>query len=383
MENSTLTINSLLLVVGVLGTIALFYTSRKPNYRGSSHPRNISRSNAGHYNTATLESIMTKITPWIRHKNMHQNYFMSGRVYTVDKPLTDSSLVFIHHPRTGGSNMIRCLNNISNSYDLPMSPLMTSENRALWDSGNKITNKYKDRIKIHRGKFSFGMCENLNQMCSYVIFLRDPLERLISSHNHCQTFPDDEFCGSSDPRDMSLRSWILSQGNVLLKQLLFSPHFCNDDYLKSFNISSNMNSRKLSCWTKNNLVLDKLIVDFKNNITQYIVNNLHRMISFIGLSEELDLSLSMLEKSFKLPFTNCDFKSPSRAHLNKEIQTNRALNTNSFHQNDEEIEDENDDFVNFKDDLYIQEALSADYAIYHEAKRIFHIQKQMSLNSVR
>jgi hypothetical protein len=48
----------------------------------------------------------------IRHKNMHGNYFMNGRVEKIDNPLLDSSLVFIHHPRTGGSKLIECLNNI-------------------------------------------------------------------------------------------------------------------------------------------------------------------------------------------------------------------------------------------------------------------------------
>ena len=331
----------------------------------------------------SIDEIVTKITPWIRHKNMHGNYFMNGRVEKIDNPLLDSSLVFIHHPRTGGSKLIECLNNISLSYNLPMSPLMTSKNRELWDTGNPDTNSFRDKIKIHRGKFSFGMCENFNKKCSYVILLRDPLERIASSHKYCQTFANDETCGHLDARETSLRDWILSQRSVLFKQLLFSPHFCNDDQLKKYNLSAHY-TNSMSCWTKNNLILEHLTEDYKDNITKYIVDNLHKMISLIGLSEELELSLRMLEKSFKFPFTTCNMKSPHQIHLNNEINSNRALKN---HVHDEtasmnEIEDDSD-VTNLVDDVYIQKALSSDYAIYKEAKRIFHIQKQNMMNTVR
>lgn len=337
-------------------------------------------SHITNYSTSIFDS--STIMPSWMHKNLMPNYFMSGRI-SSENWFSDSSLVFIHHPRSGGQNIIHCLNNISYSNDLAMSPLMTSENRLLWESRKSVSNTFRNKFKIHRGMYTVGMCQNLNQKCSYMILLRDPLQRSISSHKHCCKSPRDEICGLRDARETPLRDWIISEGNVLLKHFLLSPKFCEVDIIEKYNISIDI-TKHISCWTKSNLILDNLIKNYKTQVTNFIVENLHKFISVIGLTKEFDLSLKMFEASFKLPFSKCNFVNQERTRREKELNSNRALSGNRVHQTvDENLSSEEDDDYSFEDDLEIQEALFSDYEIFKEAKRIFHIQKQFLLNSVR
>lgn len=371
MKASIAVLNAVFIIIGLVGTIAFFYR-KTLLYKRKSH------DSRQHKNISITDP--KEFLPALTKSGSMPNYFHGGRTHTGNQ-LFDSSLVFIHHPRSGGKNFIDCLNNISYSNDLSLSPLMTGENRLLWESRN--SNSFGKKFQIHRGVHTMGMCQNLDHKCSYIMFIRDPLQRSISSHKHCTVSPNDEICGSRNAREISLRDWIISEGSVLLKHFLMSPTFCESNSHEKYNISLDV-SKHISCWAKSNLILDSLIEQHKTYLTNFIVENLQKIISVIGLTEEFKMSLQMFESSFKLPFSKCSVENREQTRKEKELNSNRSFSENNVIAvaNDNEFDEEDEDY-NLSDDIDIQEALSSDYAIYKEAKRIFHIQKQFLLNSVR
>lgn len=337
--------------------------------------------------------ILDKQLPWLRKYKTVPNYYLnylSRRSKNLRKFNLDSSLVFVHIPRTAGSYLITCLNNMSFTFDLPMSPLMDIQNRMLWDAGHPDTNSFKDHIKIHRGRYSFGMCENLQQKCAYFMLVRDPFARAVSSYKNCRNVPNfDEQCLALNANSVSLKEWILEQGSVLFNQIVFSPHFCSENKYVDFNLTNLdkkfiSNVDKIPCWYKQQLILNKkLTPSDKKHITNYIIDNLEKWFSAIGLFEELRVSLKLFENVLNLPFTKCDDASQIKSKIEDNIITNSARSNRDQSDNDvtktnENIEDEDD----LLDDEYVTEALSSDYRIYKEAKRIFHIQKQVLFNTV-
>ncbi|XP_060066868.1 uncharacterized protein LOC132547130 [Ylistrum balloti] len=329
--------------------------------------------------------------PWLQR---HSDKFLPN-VYLRKSPkpvIQDSAIVFLQQEfATSDSLLHTCLSNISYDNDLSMSPVMHVQNRLLWESGTKDSVSFKERIKVHRGPYSFGACDKINIKCAHFIMMHDPFEIATSGYEFCKANPFHEKCTVFQSKSVSLREWILLQKGALLYQLLFSPEMCSYDkskQLKYLHISQ-MNStlrdqdQKNPCWYRQKLLLGQALSDTDiGHITDYIVSHLSEWFAVIGLGTDVDNSLLMFEKAFELPFTKCNQRNNNNGDDSSYNQSYNKDNQVVSEADDtpDEDDDMEDDMIDLRDDYRVQEALLPDLKIYREAKRLFHIQQQILLN---
>ncbi|KAL5013463.1 hypothetical protein ScPMuIL_007733 [Solemya velum] len=329
--------------------------------------------------------IIKELLPWLPKNNTLPNYFFNNLVNHDSREYEKSNLVFLHHPRSAGTAVLDCLRNISMENNLPMSPLMDVDNVVIWESGDGDANIYREFMKIHRGRYSFGMCEKLKTPCSYFFMMRDPFERAVSSYYYCKSALGDELCSAINANRVSLRKWILEQGSILFRQVLFSSKFCvdrNDTFPFTPTNEDLVNKNNLPCWYKENIILEKLLDPGELKlVTNYVVSNLNKWFSVVGMVEKFEESMELFEHVFKLPFSKCNNRHKSETNGDVRVLTNRVSNQNS--RRSDWLNPEEDDPEFLKNDVYIRDALLPDYAIYKEVKRIFSIQKQFYFNSFR
>lgn len=324
--------------------------------------------------------IRTKLA-WLPRNFTVPNIFLQPDKQSVivqDGKNDNRTLVFVHHPRAAGGHVISCLNNISYTKNMAMSPLMNSKNRLLWDTGNPDTVSFQNRINIHRGGYAFGVCEKLQQDCHYFTLFRDPLETMLSMYDHCVNVGTHEFCSILKSKFVSRRDWIIENGGLMLNHFLYSSHLCVAQHS-----DSSTDVFKNPCWLQQKLKIDRLTETEKDHVANYIARNLRRWFSVIGLFEEFKESLSMFEYALGENLTKCPSKKESSSTFEEEIQM-----TNKAHllSNEERAFDDNeafeDDVDMLRDDYYVQKALMPAYTIYSEAKRVFHFQRQILYNKM-
>ncbi|OWF39538.1 uncharacterized protein LOC110464920 [Mizuhopecten yessoensis] len=337
---------------------------------------------------ADKKTVSSKV-PWLQkdfNKFLPNIYLRKSTKPTI----RDSAIVFLQQEFASADKLLHtCLSNISYDKDLPMSPVMHVQNRLLWNAGTKDSLAFKERIKVHRGPYSFGACDKINVKCAHFIMVHDPFELAMSSYEFCKADPYHEKCTAFQSKSVSLREWILLQKGALFYQLLFSPEMCSQDksrqlkYLQKSQLNSTIHDQdqRNPCWYRQKLLLGQALSDTDiGHITDFIVNHLSDWFAVIGLGADVDSSLEMFEKAFELPFTKC-LKSDSGNDLNNNNSYNRASHTES--EEDEPSDDyDDDDTLDLRDDFRIQEAMLPDLKIYKEARRLFHIQQQILLNKV-
>lgn len=344
----------------------------------------VKKQNTQNERMKAANDIIDELLPWLPKNNTLPNYFFNGLVNNDSGKYEKSNLVFLHHPRAAGTTVLDCLRNISMENNLPMSPLMDVNNLVIWVSGNGDSNMYREYMKIHRGRYSFGMCEKLKTPCSYFFMMRDPFERAVSSYYYCKRAIGDELCGAINANRVTLRQWIIEQGSILLRQILFSSKFCadgNDTFPFTPTNEDLVNINNLPCWYKEKVILEKLLEpDELKLVTKYVVSNLNKWFSVVGMIEQFDESMALFEYIFKLPFSKCNSRHEAKTNADIRVLTNRVSNRNS--QRNEWLNTEADDPEYLKNDVYVRNALSSDYEIYKEVKRIFSVQKQFYFNSL-
>lgn len=292
-----------------------------------------------------------------------------------------------------------CLSNIAYDNNLPMSPVMHVQNRLLWEAGTKDSNLFKDRIKIHRGPYAFGVCEKLSIKCAHFLMVHEPFDLALSSYDYCKSNPFNEMCRVFRSKSVSLREWILQQRGALFHQILFSPELCSQEKLRKFKYMLASQSSIVTnpdhenpCWYRQKLLLGKALSDQDvGHITDYIVSHLSDWFAVIGITDDVEHSLLMFEKALQLPFTKCQSVHQKHHEISSSHVNNNRVNPSKVKDDDYEkgSNEYNADRFNKKeeleglrDDYRIQEAMLPDMKIYKEAKRLFHIQKQMFLNKV-
>jgi hypothetical protein len=310
--------------------------------------------------------------PWIIQKNTLPNYFL--RRGPDDTKYSDSVVVFMHQPRAAGNAVSECMESIALQRSLAMSPVLTDTGRQDWDNGIGTGNKaLKDRVDIHRGNFAFGLCDSVTKPCSYLIMIRDPWLRALSSYRYCKTALGDEWCSGGNANKMTLHDWIIHQGSVLFRLLLYSSHFCHsgDGGVTSAN-KTHSNTRHLPCW----FIQKQKIADLKKSerdaVLDYVIENLEKWFSVIGIYEEFEDTVKLFEETLTWPMTMC-----------RSLQPKDSLKFNSRHRGQNSVlflpETE---VAALKEDSAIVAALEPDVKIYKEAKSIFSRQRQILFNKV-
>lgn len=328
-------------------------------------------------------STIQRMFPWLPKNNTLPNYFL---YYHTGMPAMGpmrsparyrhSNIVFMVNPHESGMSLMNCLQTIASNYSLPMSPVMSSRNRIAWEMIEGQERLLQDRIKVHRGSYTFGMCENLNSTCSYFLLLQDPLERALSTYHYCKEAIGDELCSVINANKVSIHEWIVQQGSLLFRQLLFHQSFC-DLKVNGTALEGNylINRQNLPCWYKQKLHFDTLSPPDLMEAVNYVVENLDKWFAVLGHAEELSASVKMFEHVYQLPFSKCNIF-PKLAQENL-INDNRA-----YRGDHEEHSIHKEDVFLLQQNSFVKKALQADYRIYNKAKKLFKIQRQVLFNQL-
>ena len=326
--------------------------------------------------------------PWLPKHNTLPNFFHRTKYDRLDghqdSEYVTGSLVVGDNPRAAEGSFMECVRRIGVANYLSMSPVMSSGNRMTWESADDKKKRFRNRIKIHRGAYSFGLCENLNISCSYVIMFRNPLDQAVSSYQYCKEELEDERCQGVNANKVTLRQWILFHGSELFNQLIFSPHFCRDPVNVSVSVPDEVwfgHKHDPPCWLKQMVLMRKFSKIDILHAVGYIIKHLEQWFGVVGLYEQMEDSMKMFQTVYKLHFTKCYDANKSRPVMADEDKVSEN-SARSVVQRQSDYFDENDPYY-LRDDVHVKEALSADFQIYKEAERLFNIQKQLYSNRLR
>ena len=349
-------------------------------------------------NTIEMENLIKQRFSWIRKTNTVSNIPIHNRNNGLVMQSNDSqqsSLVFVHQSRSAGSHVISCMNDISYERKISMSPVMDFRSRLLWESSNDENRKHKDVFQFHRGRHSFGMCEKLKSRCSYFTIFRDPFDSILSLFEYCKKNADPEVCVTGSASNVTLREWIMDNSGMLLYKFATSHDQCSNPGL---NHNARDNTDKDPCWIRQKNYLDNTLSNSeRSHIANYVTNNLQNWFAAIGLFSEINTSMEIFQQVFNQPFSRC--KSRDLSSNDEYVVTNSAHSLKDDDDgNDDRGSNDNDDFQDenyyeedadvidevetLRNDLDIREILKHDYIIYNEARRLFHMQKQVLYNKL-
>lgn len=329
------------------------------------------------------EKLLRTKLAWLPRNFTVPNIFLQSdkqSVFMQEGKKDNRTLVFVHHPRAAGGHVINCLNNLSYTKNMAMSPVMNSKTRLLWDAGNPDTVTFQNRISIHRGGYAFGVCEKLHRNCHYFTMFRDPFDTMVSLYQHCLDIGTHEYCSLLKSKFVSLRDWIIENSGLLLNQFLYSSHIC-----LAHRLDSSTETLKYPCWHRQKMENDRLTDKEKENVANYIARNLRRWFSVIGEFEKCDESImAMFEHALGETFSKCSSNRNVRSFQEETMMTNKAhlLSNEDRLSDDDDSEEYEDDIDMLRDDFYVQRALSPSNTIYAEAKRVFNIQRQILYNKL-
>ncbi len=315
---------------------------------------------------AQINHTVYKKYPWAIQNNSLPNYFLAAN---QGDEYQNGAVVFMHHHRSAGTAIRYCMEDIAERKSLASSPVMGSDDRFEWDNKHGLNSDFRDKLKFHRGQYSFGMCNELDRDCSHFTLLRDPMERAQSSYEYCKQAYGDEMCKVVNANDMTLRQWVIHHGSLTFQQMVFQSQWCH-----LVNKSEPKVVSQAPCWYRHKRQLDKLTgYDYKH-LVEYVVNNMEKWFSVIGIYEDLNNSLLMFEHVYNLPFSKCQNLKKfddSNSNINDNRSNRKKTRGGSYDDNDPEY---------LKYDYEVQQALDADWKIYKKARKIFQLQKQILLN---
>jgi hypothetical protein len=111
---------------------------------------------------------------------------MSGATVT-SVAQRDKALIFVHLPKCGGTTLNRI---IEWEYD-PMRVFSIDPVLFLWSYKrlNRWPIKRLARMQVFKGHMPFGIHKRLPQDYTYITFLRDPIERVVSAYYFARNYP--------------------------------------------------------------------------------------------------------------------------------------------------------------------------------------------------
>ncbi|XP_078000567.1 uncharacterized protein LOC144453161 [Glandiceps talaboti] len=312
-------------------------------------------------NRVSIDDVILRY-PWLQKHNFMSNFYTKNREGGKLYSDRNTSVVFVHYPKAEGRTMKECLDTIADLRSYPVPTRMNMRNR------NRIYEVISPQ-KFYVSEFTFGICDILQQPCSYFTILRDPYERLISCYEYCRSGIHDPICTVGDINTSSLKDWVLIHGSHFFRQLLYNfREVCLETSLRDELVSSVGNrthTGSLPCWYLNKVLLDRFTDDENEILLEYILDNLENWFSVIGITAEHNMTLKLLEKVYNLPF----YEKCSDIHIvttkryaagEKKTQTTDAKETVNIDRKTELMQD-----------IEVQNALRYDIRIYEKATEIF------------
>jgi len=222
----------------------------------------------------------------------------------VDTEPRDKTLIFLHLPRTAGTTLHRIIERQYDPNSIYTIDGVNSEQSCM--HFRKIPPHHKTHIKVLKGHMEFGMHEFLPNPATYVTLLRDPIDRIISHYYFVRQNPDHYLYRTVVSGRLTLKGYVSSG---LSREL------------------DNGQTRMLSGPTAH-----VPVGECNDEMLQRAKHNLQSHFSVVGLAEQFDQTLLMLQDAFgwKTPFyvrQNATHRRPARTDVPAEvIDTIRRIN---------------------------------------------------------
>lgn len=209
------------------------------------------------------------------------------------KTYKNSTIALLYQHEPTGYSVRDCLVDSANREGLVTSNLpINSKFRKDWD---RLNRQQKNKFQVLYGSLSFGVCEGLNHVCSYLTMLSHPVDRILTVYHLCKFNSSQAFCHFSKMNitSKSLHQFIHSQGSSLFQKLLYYAHHCKligddevclDDSKVTFLLSA----------SEKQIHLDRILA------------HLEEWFSVIGLTNHLEESLRLFDAVYDLRLAQCN-----------------------------------------------------------------------------
>ncbi|XP_077867504.1 uncharacterized protein LOC144356709 [Saccoglossus kowalevskii] len=285
----------------------------------------------------------------------------------------ETTMVYLHHHKAGGKYMIKCLTSAHDKMPFPTGfAHLTLKDWEKWR--NSRTPNTNDPIELLVcGGMAFGACEfaQSHHPCSYITILREPYDRMYSLYNHCHKSPGDWICSRWDISELAITDLAIYTGSHFFHQVLTNPSICGgnkSDEAYAFSATTQQwKPHGKSCSTFRTMAYLKYYLNKsqKEELLEYVIENLENWFTVIGMQDEIVLSLQMIERAYQRPVYQVCKNSSKRNPPPPEQVRNK----------DEKIKE-------LKSDPRVYDALYYDIRIYEAARKIFNRQISKFNNSV-
>lgn len=272
-----------------------------------------------------MEQFVSTHFPSLVQLNVLENYFTHGHFVSdrYHQRYTHSSISVLTYFQDYGGNFSKCLRGTGAKHHQAVSPEMTFGNRHTWDTVNEGLYKFKHKFKIHYGHAAFGMCQS--PYCDgpsripvdkpttgngQVLIMQDPFLLAMAHYGTCLMEPGDNFlCQLAHKPGTTFEDWVVLRGSVVFKSLVFNSGICTKPSTTSNNSSRGNVPLHDLCELNLNQHLQNLEPKMLKYLLNYILNHLHTWFALVGVYEDLNHSLYMLNQVFRLPLHDCEFLS--------------------------------------------------------------------------
>ncbi len=203
-------------------------------------------------------------------------------------PNQDETLIFLHIPKTGGSTLNKILRSqYSRSETVTLHAPKVEEFRAL-------SAARRGRYRLIQGHLYFGLHRFIPRASTYITFLRQPVERVLSFYYYARSTPDHYLYPLLAAERLDLKTLLARELTVEL---------CNDQ------------TRAIAGdeWADQQRVVTRTALERAQA-------NLRSHFRIVGLQEQFDASLLLLRRAFgwSLPFY-------LKENVTKEKPTDKSL----------------------------------------------------------
>ncbi|PIK49297.1 hypothetical protein BSL78_13812 [Apostichopus japonicus] len=347
------TTNFAILIFTVVCTFAFlnshgnsFLPQNLPNRKTS---RFINNAENGFEKQREVTEIDPELAKIIHGGNSLPNYFLTPGI--EDSVFKNTTLSFVHYPKGGGTTIKDCVSKINQKYGKAEPFTVFAKNAG--ETKEKMLNGGFDDVDFFMGTYGFSLCEHLKpRRCAHFTVLRDPYDRMVSHYFFCKYGG-----GSNAPCNQPIEEFALLVRSIFFHQLT-CLHKCQKGTAPEGGWMCDREQLEVEQIVNYNFTEIEMVLN-------YAEQQMEEMFAVVGILEELDTTLLLLQEALGIPFHDECQNSHSNARpkeseerKEERIQAKKLLMEN-------------------KD---VQRALEADVRLYQRAKKIFEKQKERSLN---
>ncbi|KAJ8041768.1 hypothetical protein HOLleu_12673 [Holothuria leucospilota] len=234
------------------------------------------------------------------------NYLPNAYLYRhLAKPYNTSILTFVHNPKSGGSSLKQCMLGLYRAMNKNKPVVVAMD--TVGEEMEKLLNHVTPPNDYYMGDAALGICDSVDDRpCSYFTVVREPFERAISHYYFCKNGGD-----GCPPSVTTLEEFTMSSCSLFFRQLT-SRVLCKEDKQNT--------SLPWKC-DRIPISIDHLSPNQQERemLLKYFLENVDKIFAVIGLTEEFETSLKLLEDTFGEPFHELCHKKHANAGSYKKV----------------------------------------------------------------